>query len=67
MGTIIATSQRITFGKSILPINRVETFSADEWEQFVEEWLDIKKKHYLEIERLGGAGDMGTTLQVTSR
>jgi len=57
--TTIATAQAITFGKTILPIKRVETFSAEEWEQFVEEWLDVKEKDYLEIELLGGAGDMG--------
>jgi hypothetical protein len=37
----------------------VEIFSADEWETFIEEWLDLKKENYVEIERLGGAGDKG--------
>jgi len=54
-----ATSNRITFGKRIIPLKMIETFSPDEWEDFVEEWLDLKKKEYFDIERLGGAGDMG--------
>lgn len=37
----------------------VELFSADEWEEFIEEWLDLKKVEYLEVERFGGAGDKG--------
>jgi hypothetical protein len=55
----IATSHSVNHGRPILPIKRVEIFSADEWEIFIEEWLDIKKKNYLEVERMGGAGDQG--------
>lgn len=59
MTKTITSAHTITFGKNILPLKRVETFSAEEWEQFIEEWVDIRKKGYLEVERLGGAGDMG--------
>lgn len=54
------TSHTVNYGKRILPIKMVEIFSADDWEIFIEEWLDLKKnKKYIEIERLGGAGDKG--------
>lgn len=56
---IYTTSYHTTYGKTILPIKRVELFSPDEWEEFIEEWLDVKKNEYLEVERLGGAGDKG--------
>lgn len=53
------TSHQVNYGKRILPIKMVELFSPDEWEEFIEEWLDLKKGEYYEIERLGGAGDKG--------
>lgn len=53
------TALQVNYGTRILPIKRVETFSADEWEEFIEEWLDVKTEDYIEIERLGGAGDKG--------
>jgi len=37
----------------------MQIFSAEEWETFIEEWLDTKKTLYKEIERFGGAGDKG--------
>lgn len=52
------TAHRINYGQKIIPIKKVSLFSPDEWEEFIEEWLDIKEI-YLESERFGGAGDMG--------
>ena len=37
----------------------MEIFSPDEWEIFVEEWVEVKSTVYVEIERFGGAGDKG--------
>ncbi|CAA0152000.1 ABC-three component system protein [Tenacibaculum maritimum] len=54
-----STSYQTTFGKRILPIKRIELFSPDEWEEFIEEWLETKKSKYIEVEKLGGSGDMG--------
>ncbi len=59
MGNQIATSHAVNFGQNILPITRVAIFSAEEWEIFIEEWLDLKKVEYKKIERMGGAGDKG--------
>ncbi|MDP4208267.1 MAG: restriction endonuclease [Bacteroidota bacterium] len=53
------TSHQIIYGQRILPIKRVESFNPDEWEEFIEEWLDLKKSTYVDVERLGGAGDKG--------
>jgi hypothetical protein len=53
------TSFKVNFGKSILPIKRLEVMNADDWEIFIEEWLEVKKQQYLEVERFGGAGDKG--------
>lgn len=53
------TSFKVNHGRNILPIKRMEIFSAEEWEIFIEEWLEIKKSQYIEVERFGGAGDKG--------
>lgn len=54
----INTSQ-VLYGKRILPVKRIEILSAEEWEVLTEEWLDLKKSKYHDIERIGGAGDKG--------
>jgi len=53
-----STSKEINFGQRVIPIKKIELFFPEEWEEFIEEWLDIKKGYH-SIERLGGAGDMG--------
>ena len=53
------TSHQITYGKNITPNKRIELFSPSEWEELIEEWLELKKGEYIEIERLGGSGDKG--------
>jgi len=46
-------------GPHLDAIKAIRSYSGEEWEEFIEEWLDIKKESYVEVERLGGAGDMG--------
>ncbi len=53
------TSHQVNYGIRILPVKRVEIFSPEEWEEFIEEWVDLKKEIYLDIDRFGGAGDKG--------
>lgn len=53
------TSFKINYGKKILPIKHLELLSADDWELFIEEWLDLKEENYLKIDRFGGSGDKG--------
>lgn len=52
-------SNIIKFGKRILPLKRIQIFSPDEWEEFIEEWVDCKKSEYYDCDRFGGAGDKG--------
>ncbi len=55
----ILYSDEVTAGPIVKPILRVYSYSDKEWEEFIEEWLDIKKGAYVEVEQIGGAGDMG--------
>lgn len=54
-----ASSHRINVGSQIIPIKRIEIFSSAEWEEFINEWLDIKRPSYHSTERLAGSGDKG--------
>lgn len=49
----------VNYGANVIPIKRIEIFSPEEWEEFTSEWLELKKRVYCEIERLGGANDKG--------
>lgn len=53
------TSENIKTGKHISPLLRLRIMSADEWEEFIEEWVDSLQEHYYKVEKLGGAGDKG--------
>lgn len=57
--TFYKTSHQVNFGKRIIPLKMIEHMSFDDWEDFIEEWIDIKKTEYIEAERFGGAGDKG--------
>lgn len=57
--TYYKTSHQVNYGKRIIPLKMIEHMSFDDWEQFIEEWLEIKKTEYIEVERFGGAGDKG--------
>lgn len=53
------TSHRINFGLRIIPLKLIEVFTSEQWEEFIEEWLDLKRKEFHSVERIGGSGDMG--------
>lgn len=53
------TAQRVAIGQHIPPLKKLYLYSSDEYEIFTSEWIEIKKQNYFDIERLGGAGDMG--------
>src|ERR1035437_6984382 len=57
--TYYKTSHQVNYGKRIIPLKLIEHMSFDDWEEFIEEWVDIKKGEYLESDRFGGAGDKG--------
>lgn len=48
------------FATVIPPIERVKSFSPDQFEEFVLEWvISCAKTKYKDVYRIGGAGDMG--------
>jgi hypothetical protein len=47
-------------GPPITPLQRLELFSADEFEEFVEEWaFGFVQNEYVHVQRSAGAGDKG--------
>lgn len=53
------TSEHIRDGHIIPAIKRIELFSPDQWEEFVEEWANGIKNEFKSVKRHGGAGDKG--------
>jgi hypothetical protein len=47
------------------PVDRVGLFSPDEWECFIQEWVDSLRDQYELVERCGGTGDMGRDIVAT--
>jgi hypothetical protein len=58
-GVAAASSNVVATGLPIPPIERLRIFSAGQWEDFVLEWADSLRDQYGDVERCGGAGDMG--------
>lgn len=54
-----ASALTAQYGAPIPPIERIRLFSAVQWEDFVCEWVDSLRSQYSNVERCGGAGDMG--------
>lgn len=55
----------VASGPTVHPEDRVRLFSADQWERFVQEWVDSLREAYELVERCGGAGDMGRDVIAT--
>lgn len=54
------TSAQVTLGPVIPPQQRLLTYSPEQWEDFVHEWLHYcLKKSYRHVQRFSGAGDLG--------
>jgi hypothetical protein len=54
------TADQILYGPSIPPQQRIQLYSADEWEGFVQEWAHYcLKSQYIQVQRFSGAGDRG--------
>lgn len=54
-----ASANHIQAGLPIPKVARVQIFSPDEWEEFVEEWASSLKSTHAMVRRFAGAGDMG--------
>lgn len=59
------TADVVATGLPIHPEERVRLFSPDQWERFVQEWVDSLRDDYELVERCGGAGDMGRDVIAT--
>ncbi len=55
----------VASGLPVHPEDRVRLFSPDQWERFVQEWVDSLRDEYELVERCGGAGDMGRDVIAT--
>lgn len=55
----IAFSDHSINGIPIPKLNRLMTFSPEDWEVFIEEWASSLKTKYKKVRRFGGAGDLG--------
>lgn len=54
-----ASADHVQAGLPIPKVSRVQIFSPDDWEEFVEEWASSLKSEYAMVRRFAGAGDMG--------
>lgn len=54
-----ASSGHVHSGLPIPKAARIRTFSADDWEGFVEEWATTLAGRYAKVRRFGGSGDKG--------
>jgi len=52
-------SSYIAGGEPIPKVLRVQVFSPDQWETFIQEWASGQKSNYFKVVRSGGAGDKG--------
>lgn len=55
----------VASGLPVHPEDRVRLFSPDQWERFIQEWVDSQRAEYELVERCGGAGDMGRDVIAT--
>ncbi len=53
------TAEHVSSGIPIPKTKRIELFSADEWEEFTEEWATTLESSYHKVKRFAGAGDQG--------
>lgn len=51
------TAQHVNVGLPLPKTSRLELFSPDEWEGFIDEWVSSLKEEYATVKRFSGAGD----------
>src|SRR6185437_8836878 len=50
---------RVVYGRVIPPQQQILLFSAEEWEEFINEWAHAKRRQYTKVVKLSAANDMG--------
>jgi hypothetical protein len=53
------SSAKVLHGRLIPPQQQILLYSAEDWEEFILEWVHYKKTQYTKVIRLSGANDMG--------
>ena len=56
---VAATATKIQFGKVFPPQQQILLYSAEEWEEFILEWVHSQNGNYASVRRYAGANDMG--------
>ena len=58
---LVPTATHVSAGIPIPPVRLLQVMSAEDWEQFTEEWLSFHKANgtYQSIKRFSGPGDLG--------
>jgi hypothetical protein len=57
---VLLTAAQAQSGPPIAPLNRIMTYSSDEWEDFIDEWVShCLKPDYKKVQRFSGANDRG--------
>ncbi|MGC2774156.1 MAG: ABC-three component system protein [Bradyrhizobium sp.] len=61
----LISAAQIIAGPPILPVARIKLYSADDWEEFTNEWAHCSlKKNYHDVVRFGSSGDRGVDIAV---
>ena len=58
-GKAVPSSAKVLHGRLIPPQQQILLYSADDWEEFILEWVHYQKTKYQKVVRLCGANDMG--------
>lgn len=58
-GTPTPSSAKVLHGRLIPPQQQILLYSAEEWEEFILEWVHYQRTVYKKVVRLSGANDMG--------
>lgn len=56
---VAPTAAHVAHGLTIPAVKRIELFSADDWEIFVQEWAHGLSPQYKTVKRFAGSGDQG--------
>lgn len=54
-----ATSLSVLLGRRFSPQQQILLYDADEWEEFILEWVHSQRAKYSDVRRMGGARDRG--------
>ena len=55
----MGTASSVESGPRLSPVTYIATYSSEEWEAFIEEWVTFLPSGYVSVQRYTGAGDKG--------